>query len=61
MKVKITTHSGNEYLTDVESYDANDLNEKINDQSIITILIGNKIFSRIDIKFVGPVEEIETI
>lgn len=56
MKLKVITHSGQEHEIDVGSYDAAALNQQINDSSIYTILIGNMIFSRIDIKYVGPVE-----
>lgn len=56
MKLKVITHSGQDHEIDVESYDAAALNQQLNDGSVYTILIGNMIFSRIDIKYVGPVE-----
>lgn len=58
MLLKILTHSGQEYEVQADSYEAVSLNQQINDDSLNTVVIGDRIISRIDIKYVGPVEEI---
>lgn len=54
-KVKIITQSGQEFEVEVESYDPVKTNEDINNNELITVLIGNLIFARIDIKNVFPI------
>ncbi|PEJ48213.1 hypothetical protein CN692_24205 [Bacillus sp. AFS002410] len=56
MKLKVITHSGMSIEIEVESYDPIVLNEQLNDRDISTVLIGDVIISRIDIKFISPVE-----
>lgn len=58
MLLKVLTHSGREYEVEVETYVAVSLNQQINDDSLITVVIGDRIISRIDIKYVGPAEQI---
>lgn len=60
-KLKITTHSGNEYEAIVDDYNAEQLNENLNSTEINTVVIGDIIISRIDVKAVVPIEEIEEI
>ncbi len=50
MKIRVTTHSGEDDILEVESYDPIDMNEKLNDNSLHSILIGQNNYSRIDIK-----------
>ncbi|MEW5567392.1 hypothetical protein [Rossellomorea marisflavi] len=57
MKVKIITHSGSTYETEVQSYDPVQLNEDINSMQINTVLIGDVIVSKIDVKGVLIVTE----
>ncbi|GAE27040.1 hypothetical protein JCM9140_3152 [Halalkalibacter wakoensis JCM 9140] len=56
MLVKITCHDNEAYEINVDDYDPESINEQINNQEIITVKIGNMIFSRIDIKRVVPIE-----
>jgi len=56
-KLKITTHSGNEYETVVEEYDPVKINTDLNASELNTIVLGEVIISRIDVKSVVPVEE----
>lgn len=57
MLIEIHTHSGHHLQAEVEQYNAVELNDQINNHELNTIVIGNRIFSRIDIKYVSPVEE----
>lgn len=57
INIEVITHSGREHILKAESYDIEDLHEKTNDSSIQTIRIGDKLFSRVDIKYIGPYEE----
>jgi hypothetical protein len=57
MKIKITTHSGLEDEVTVESYDPIDINTQMNDGSIHSILIGDNIYSRIDLKNIKVIEK----
>ncbi len=59
MKLRIITHSGNDYVTEVENYDPIQLNEQINNRELMTVVIGNQIISRIDIKNISPIVEEE--
>lgn len=57
IKIEVITHSNREHIVEVETYDYDDLYDQTNDTNVQTIKIGDKIFSRIDIKYIGPVEE----
>lgn len=57
MKLKVTTHSGEEFIVHKENYNAKELEEKINSNEVLVINIGGIVFSRIDIKLVQPIEE----
>lgn len=54
MKIRITTHSGEEDIFDVEDFNAEDITEKRNDPSLDSIRIGEASYSRIDLKTVKP-------
>jgi hypothetical protein len=56
MKLQILTHDGKEYNVDIENYDPVVLNSQLNDNQVNTVLIGDKIFSRISVKEVIPIE-----
>lgn len=53
--LKVLTHSSGEFTTTVDSFDATDLNKKLNSSEINTVLIGDINISRIDVKLVTPV------
>lgn len=61
VKLKITTHSGNEYEAEVESYDPVKVNTDLNAAELNTVVLGNVILSRIDVKSVTPIEELTNI
>lgn len=58
-KLRILTHSGEEVIVEVENYNAQELNQKLNSPDVITVVIGDIIFSRIDVKLVKPVKDEE--
>ena len=53
MILKIITHSGMEHEVEVESYDPIKLNEDLNNNDLNTVVIGDVILSRIDVKNVS--------
>ena len=53
--LKVTTQDNETFEVQTEGYDAKAVNELINTDGIITINIGNMIFSRLDIKRVEEV------
>lgn len=57
IKLKINTHSGSEYVVEVEEYSAAETNEKLNRNDVNTVAFGDVIISRIDVKSVAPVVE----
>lgn len=59
--IKVTTHSGDEDLIQVESYDATDMETKWNDELIQGIKIGDNVYSRIDLKGIKLIPEDEEI
>jgi hypothetical protein len=56
--LNVITHSGKEYETKVENYDPVRINEDTNNLELNTVLIGDVILSRIDVKGVSIKEEI---
>lgn len=62
IKLIILTHGGLEYEAIVEEYNAEQLNENLNSNEINTVVIGDIIISRIDVKAVVPVKvEVEEL
>lgn len=57
MKLKVYMHSGEEYEIEVDEYNATELNEQRNDETISSILIGEYSLSRINIRDVIPIKE----
>ncbi|TCN25473.1 hypothetical protein [Mesobacillus foraminis] len=55
MELRIITHSGNVYNAEVETFDAIQINDLLNDNQINTVAFGELILSRIDVKAVIPV------
>jgi hypothetical protein len=58
MVLTILTHDGLTYENvQVESYDSVTLNEQLNNTEINTVVIGDLIFSRINVKSVVPADQ----
>lgn len=57
IKLRIATHSLGELEEVVESFDAVEINRQCNDSTINTLLIGNTVVSRIDVKLVAKINE----
>lgn len=57
MKLHVTTHSGEEDIIEVVSYDAEKITSMRNDNTIESIQIGDYSYSRIDIKNIKPIKE----
>ena len=55
MSLKVTTHSGDEDSVQVTDYNSLEMAEKMNDENIQGIAIGNNVYSRIDLKSIKPV------
>ncbi|MEK4894169.1 hypothetical protein MHH74_29535 [Bacillus sp. FSL M7-0996] len=56
-KLKVHTNGGKEIEIITNDYDPIYLNEQLNNNNTITVVIGDYIFSRIDVKQVVPVKE----
>lgn len=56
-KLKVHTNAGKEIEITTNDYDPIYLNEQLNNNNTITVVIGDYIFSRIDVKQVVPVKE----
>ncbi|PEL13795.1 hypothetical protein [Bacillus sp. AFS017336] len=54
--IRVITHSGITTEIEVETYDPVMMNENLNNHEINTVLIGDVIFSRIDVKLIEPIE-----
>lgn len=57
MRLKILTHHSGEYETEVETFNAAEMNEKLNNNEINTVVIGDLILSKIDVKVISPIKE----
>lgn len=57
MKIRVTTHTGDDDIIEVVDYNAEEITRLRNDNEVQSIQIGNLSYSRIDIKLVKPVEE----
>jgi len=56
MSLKVTTHSGDEDFVEVTEYNSMEMVEKMNDENIQGISIGDNVYSRIDLKSIKPVD-----
>jgi hypothetical protein len=57
INLRILTHNSGEYETTVESFDAAAMNEQLNDNAVNTVVIGDLILSKIDVKVISPIKE----
>lgn len=57
IKLEISTHSGDIDVVEVTEYDAEDITDKRNDDTIEAILIGRYSYARIDLKNIKVIEE----
>jgi len=57
IKLEISTHSGVVDIVEVEAYDVEEITNKRNDHTIEAIAIGDRSYSRIDLKNIIPIEE----
>ncbi|WP_121605297.1 hypothetical protein [Virgibacillus sp. Bac332] len=48
--LRVTTHSGEDTLIQVEGYDPLAIEQKMNDNEVQAIAIGSNVYSRIDLK-----------
>lgn len=60
MKIRVTTHSGDDDVIEVEEYNAEEITAKRNDNEIQAIQLGNASYSKIDIKNITVEEETST-
>lgn len=60
MKIRVVTHSNEERMVEVTDYDPISISQTINARDDLTIVIGDRIFSTIDVKLIEPVMEEET-
>jgi len=56
MSLKVTTHSGDEDNVQVTDYNSLEMAEKMNDENIQGIAIGDNVYSRIDLKSIKPID-----
>jgi hypothetical protein len=54
MNLRILTHDGLDLISTVDTFNAVEVNEKLNNNDVHTIVLGNMIFSRINIKAIFP-------
>jgi hypothetical protein len=57
VKLRVLTHSGEDAVVEMENYNVAELNEQLNDNEINTVIIGDIIFSRIDVKLIKPLNK----
>lgn len=55
--IQVITHSGIKTDIEVKDYKASEINKTLNSNEVNTVCIGNHIFSKIDIKYVGPLKD----
>jgi hypothetical protein len=58
LKLRIVTHNSGEYETEVESFDPVAMNEQLNSMEVNTVVLGDLILSKIDVKIISPIKEI---
>ncbi|WP_341356636.1 hypothetical protein [Rossellomorea sp. y25] len=57
-KLRIVTHNSGEFETEVDSFDPVEMNEQLNSMEVNTVVIGDLILSKIDVKVISPIKEI---
>ncbi|ALY08081.1 hypothetical protein BhaS171_00025 [Bacillus phage vB_BhaS-171] len=55
MKLEIRTHEGDTHEVEVDSYDSQETNTLLNSHEINTVVFGDVILSRINVKFIKPI------
>ena len=55
MKVQLTTHDGMDIQVEIEDYNAEEINAKLNSHELNTIVIGDVVISRINVKSILPI------
>ncbi|WP_363549525.1 hypothetical protein [Caldifermentibacillus hisashii] len=58
-RLEITCHNGDVFEIEVEVYDPIAINEKLNNNELLTVVIGELVLSRIDIKRIIPVTSVD--
>jgi hypothetical protein len=58
LKLRIVTHNSGEFETEVESFNPIEMNEQLNSMDVNTVVIGDLILSKIDVKVISPIKEI---
>jgi len=61
IKLAITTHSGKEYRAEVAEYVPVRINDDLNNNAVNTVVFGEVIVSRIDVKSVVKIAEDATV
>lgn len=54
MVLKVITHDGLDLTINVDDYNPIEINDKLNDNEIHTVVLGNVIISRINVKTIIP-------
>lgn len=54
MDLRVLTHSGEDLVITVDTYDATNFEMKLNDNTLNAVKIGDTLFSRIDLKLIKP-------
>ena len=57
IRLEVSTHSGTSDIIYVDDYNANEMVTKLNDLEIQAVIVGDHIYSRIDVKNIKPVSE----
>lgn len=57
--LQVATHSGDIDTVEVEEYDAESIADLINNHELNVIVLGNNIYSKIDIKSIKVTEQVE--
>lgn len=57
IKLEVKTHDDEIYTKEVEDYDAQKLNDEINNNEVLTVVIGDLIISRINIAKISVISE----
>lgn len=56
IELEVSTHSGDKDIVEVREYNSEDLAERLNDNDIQAVSLGDNVYSRIDIKNVRKIE-----
>jgi hypothetical protein len=56
MTIQVSLHDGTVLTTEVESYNAEEMESKINDPKLLAIRVGNAVLNKNIIKYIVPVQ-----